>query len=76
MYVDRLESGHFLLLIFDDFESSLTILSLMHLVFIMGRSPLDMSLKRVSAMGYVLLLKHYGISLRIIGHILKDTVLL
>jgi hypothetical protein len=45
-------TGHFLLLIFDDFESSLTILSLMHLVFIMGRSPLDMSLKRVSAMDY------------------------
>ena len=45
-------TGHFLLLVFDDFESSLTILSLVHLVFIMGSSPLDMSLKRVSAMDY------------------------
>ena len=43
-------TGHFLLLVFDDFESSLTTLSLVHLVFIMGSSPLDMSLKRVSAM--------------------------
>ena len=46
-------TGHFLLLVFDDFESSLTILSLVHLVFIMGSSPLDMSLKRVSAMDYI-----------------------
>ena len=45
-------TGHFLLLVFDDFESSLTILSLVHLVFIMGSSPLDMSLKRVLAMDY------------------------
>ena len=45
-------TGHFLLLVFDVFESSLTILSLVHLVFIMGSSPLDMSLKRVSAMDY------------------------
>ena len=45
-------TGHFLLLVFDDCESSLTILSLVHLVFIMGSSPLDMSLKRVSAMDY------------------------
>ena len=45
-------TGHFLLLVFDDFESSLTILSLVHLVFIMGSSPLDMLLKRVSAMDY------------------------
>ena len=45
-------TGHFLLLVFDDCESSLTILSLMRLVFIMGSSPLDMSLKRVSAMDY------------------------
>ena len=45
-------TGHFLLLVFDDGESSLTILSLVHLVFIMGSSPLDMSLKRVSAMDY------------------------
>ena len=45
-------TGHFLLLVFDDFESSLTILGLVHLVFIMGSSPLDMSLKRVSAMDY------------------------
>ena len=45
-------TGHFLLLVFDDFESSLTILSLGHLVYIMGSSPLDMSLKRVSAMDY------------------------
>ena len=45
-------TGHFLLLVFDDFESSLTILSLVDLVFIMGSSPLDMSLKRVSAMDY------------------------
>ena len=43
-------TGHFFLLVFDDFESSLTTLSLVHLVFIMGSSPLDMSLKRVSAM--------------------------
>ena len=28
------------MLVFDDFESSLTILSLVHLVFIMGSSPL------------------------------------
>ena len=45
-------TGHFLLLVFDDFESSLTILNLVHLVFIMGSSPLDMSLKRVLAMDY------------------------
>ena len=45
-------TGHFLLLVFDDCESSLTILSLVRLVFIMGSSPLDMSLKRVSAMDY------------------------
>ena len=45
-------TGHFLLLVFDDFASSLTILSLVHLVFIMGSAPLDMSLKRVSAMDY------------------------
>ena len=32
-------TGHFLLLDFDDFESSLTILSLVHLVFIKGSSP-------------------------------------
>ena len=47
-----LKIRHFLLLVFDDFESSLTILSLVHLVFIMGSSPLDMSLKRVLAMDY------------------------
>ena len=45
-------TGHFLLLVFDDCESSLTILSLVRLVFIMGSYPLDMSLKRVSAMDY------------------------
>ena len=46
-------TGHFLLLVFDDFESSLTILSFVHLVFIMGSSPLDVSLKRVSAMAWI-----------------------
>ena len=45
-------TGHFLLLVFDDFALSRTILSLVHLVFIMGSAPLDMSLKRVSAMDY------------------------
>ena len=52
IYIYYIDKTCFLLLVFDDFESSLTILSLVHLVFIMGSDPLDMSLKRVSAMDY------------------------